>query len=58
MRYKTIPKNECINEGPTLPMLLSIHPVYKVVSFITTPVVVLETYTRTYLNRIRNGAIY
>ena len=58
MRYKTIPSNECINEGPTLPMLLSIHPVYRAVSFITIPIVVLETYTRTYLNRIRNGATY
>lgn len=39
----------CLNEGPALPMLLCLHPVYKMVLALTAPVLIFERATAEYL---------
>lgn len=52
MRYQEIPARECLNDGPILPMMLTIHPVYKIINRLTAPLLGLETFTRTYLRTL------
>ncbi len=45
-----IPKrSECQNCGPALPMLLRLHPAYKMVLALTAPVFIFERATAEYL---------
>lgn len=55
MRYKDIPAHECLNKGPPLPMMLTLHPVYKSIRRFTAPLSGLETLTRTYLRTLVKG---
>ncbi len=57
MRYKTIPARECINDGPALPMMLTLHPVYKSINRLTAPLSGLEAFTRTYLRTLVKGLV-
>ncbi len=52
MKYEHIPKRKCLNSGPDLPMMLTLHPVYKGLSRVTAPLVGIETFTRTYLRTL------
>lgn len=49
------PSRKCLNNGPVLPMLLTLHPVYKLCMWLTTPVLVVEKFTRTYLRSLKNA---
>lgn len=44
---------QCLNEGPSLPMLLCLNPVYKLVELLSTPVFLFEQFTRNYLQSVR-----
>lgn len=52
MKYEHTPKHKCLNSGPDLPMMLTLHPVYKGLSRVTAPLVGIETFTRTYLRTL------
>lgn len=39
----------CLNEGPALPMLLCLHPVYKLVLALSAPVFIFERSVAEYL---------
>lgn len=52
MKYEHIPKHKCLNRGPDLPMLLTLHPVYKGLSRMSVPLVGIEAFTSTYLRTL------
>lgn len=54
MRLITRLPTRCLNEGPPLPMLLCLNPVYKMVEFLSTPVFLFERLSRTYLQTLSN----
>mgnify|MGYP006977223359 FL=1 len=54
----TLPsRSVCMNDGPTLPMLLCLHPAYKLVLALTSPVFIFERATATYLRELTDCLI-
>lgn len=49
------PARECLNSGPVLPMLLTLHPAYKLCMALTAPLTAVESFTRTYLRALKSG---